>query len=76
MQNSIIPRQILFGVKFKNLEGRPAPCLVYEEVKRCKRDPSKLKILIKRGHRDSDCFTENDLDLLFLTETEAIARGE
>ena len=72
----IMPGQILFCVKFKNLEGRPVPCVVYEGVKTWKRDPSKLKIPVKRGRRDFDCFTENDLDLLFLTEVEAIAHGQ
>jgi hypothetical protein len=72
----LIPGQILFCVKFKNLEGRPVPCVVCEEVKTWKRDPSKLKIPIKHGHRDFVCLTENDLGLLFLTEAEAIARGQ
>ena len=72
----IMPGQILFCVKFKNLEGRPVPCVVYEGVKTWKRDPSKLKIPIKHGHRDFVCLTEDDLDLLFLTEAEAIARGQ
>lgn len=72
----LIPGQTLFCVKFKNPQGRPVPCVVYEEVKTWKKDPSKLKILIKRGHRDFDCFTENDLHLLFLTEAEAMAHGQ
>ncbi len=64
----LIPGQILFCVKFKNPQGRPVPCMVNEEVKTWKKDPSKLKIPIKSGHHDFVYFTENDLHLLFLTE--------
>ena len=69
----LIPGQTLFCVKFKNPQGRPVPCVVNEKVRTWKKDPSKLKIPIQLGNRDCDCFTENDLHLLFLTEIEAMA---
>ena len=64
--------QIIFCVKHKDPQGRPAPCVVNGKIKTWGKDPSRVRIPVKPGPDGVEYFTENDLDLVFLTKEEAM----
>ncbi|MFX0183345.1 MAG: hypothetical protein ACFE95_09725 [Candidatus Hodarchaeota archaeon] len=54
-----------------SVNGTPARFKVYGKIKLWKRDPTKIRVPLKRGLREHDYLTENNLNHFFLTEQEA-----
>ena len=63
----------LYHVKHTNADGSPQRWRVNGKVKRWKRSPDRIQIPLKHGMYDYDYLTETDLDLVCLTEEDAIA---
>ena len=62
------PGDILYHVSNKNADRSPQRWKVNGIVKTWKRSPSKVKIPLKNGLYSYDYLTENDLNLVSLTE--------
>ncbi len=66
--------QVLFCLKFRDAQGKPAPCVVNGTVKTWRRNPSRVRVPIKHELDSSDYLTEKDLHLLFLSREEAMGQ--
>jgi len=66
-------RDTLYHVQQTNADGSPQRWRVNGKVKTWKRTPSRVKVPLKHGLYSYDYLTEHDLDLVCLTEEEAIA---
>ena len=63
---------ILYHVHNRNVDNTPQRWRVNGMVKTWKRDLARVKIPLKYGLYGYDYLTENDLDLICLTENEAM----
>lgn len=63
---------ILYHVTFRNADGTPQRWRVNGKVKTWKRSPERIEIPIKHGLRSFDYLTENELELVSLSEKEAM----
>jgi len=64
---------ILYHVRNRNADGSPQRWRVNGQVKTWKRSPERVRVPIKHGLYSYDYLTEDDLDLVCLTEEEALA---
>ena len=67
--------QVIFHAKNKNADGTPQRWKVNGVPKTWVRSPSKVKVPLKYGLRGYDYLTENELNLVWLDEEEAM-KGE
>ena len=63
---------ILYHVSNRNADNTPQRWRVNGMVKTWKRDLTRVKVPLKYGMYGYDYLTENDLDLVCLTEAEAM----
>lgn len=59
---------ILYHVIYKNYDGSPQRWKVNGQPKTWKRNPEKVQVPLKHGLYDYDYLTENDLNLVSLSE--------
>jgi len=64
--------QELYHVQFRNSDGTPVRWRVNGQVKTWKTRPDEVRVPIKHGLYAYDYLTHNDLDLVCLTEEEAL----
>lgn len=64
--------QILYHVHNRNADGSPQRWKVNGQVKTWKRSPDRVEIPLKHGLYSYGYLTEADLDLVCLTEAEAL----
>lgn len=69
---SLTYRDTLYHVINRNSDGSPQRWRVNGQVKTWKRNPSRVQVPLKHGLYDHDYLTESDLDLVCLTEGEAL----
>lgn len=62
----------LYHVTNRNADGTPQRWRVNGKVKTWKRTPERVQVPLKYGLKGYDYLTENDLDLVCLTEEEAM----
>jgi hypothetical protein len=65
-------KDTLYHVHNRNADGTPQRWRVNGKVKTWKRSPERVQVPIKHGMYSYDYLTEHDLDLVCLTETEAL----
>ncbi len=65
-------RETLYHVSNRNADGSPQRWRVNGKVKTWKRDQSRVQVPIKHGLYDYDYLTEHELNLVCLTEEEAL----
>lgn len=63
---------ILYHVTNRNADGTPQRWRVNGKVKTWKRSPERVQVPLKYGLKGYDYLTERDLDLVCLTEEEAM----
>ena len=64
--------QIIYHVTNRNSDGSSQRWKVNGQVKTWKRSPERVKVPLKHGLYSYDYLTESDLDLVCLTEKEAL----
>lgn len=64
--------QILYHTINRNADGSPQRWRINGKVKIWKRSPDKVSVPLKCGLYSYDYLTENDLELVCLTEEEAL----
>ena len=69
-------RDILYHVSNRNGDGTPERWRVNGQVKTWQTRPQDVRVPIKHGLYDYDYLTQNDLDLVCLTESEALGQTE
>ena len=65
-------RQTLYHVSNRNADGSPQRWRVNGAVKLWKRSPERIQVPIKHGLYSYDYITERDLELVCLSENEAL----
>ena len=65
-------RQTLYHVSNRNADGTPQRWRVNGAVKLWKRSPERIQVPIKHGLYSYDYITEHDLELVCLSENEAL----
>jgi len=62
--------QVIYHAINKNSDGSPQRWKINGQVKLWKRNPNRIRIPIKHGLYSYDYLTENELELVCLTESE------
>jgi len=67
---------ILYHVEQRNADGTPVRWRVNGKPKTWKTRPDEVKVPVKHGFRDYDYLTEDCLQIVCLSEAEAMKGGE